>query len=103
MNGLLKKISSLSGYQDLNSRLTSGVDTIDSFQGLGLPRSARLPVVAKLYEDTQQPVILITNRADRALALFDELQFWLGVESVHYFPEPNPLSVSYTHLRAHET
>ncbi len=91
MNALLEKISSLSGYRDLRSRLVSGTDTIDSVHGLGLPRSARLPVVAKLYQDMQQPVILITNRADRALALFDELQFWLGEDAVHYFPEPNPL------------
>jgi len=91
MKSLLEKIGSLAGYRDLRSRLVSGVDTIDSVNGLGLPRSARLPVVAKLFEDLHQPVILITNRADRALSLFDELQYWLGEESVHYFPEPNPL------------
>jgi len=91
MKALLDKIGSLSGYQALRSRLTSGVDTIDSVQGLGLPRAARLPIVAKLHEDLKQPVLLITNRADRALALFDELKFWMGEESVFYFPEPNPL------------
>ena len=91
MKTLLNRIGTLSGYQVLRSRLTSGVDTIDSVQGLGLPRSARLPVVARLHEDLQQPVLLITNRADRALALLDELQFWLGNVPVHYFPEPNPL------------
>jgi transcription-repair coupling factor (superfamily II helicase) len=34
---------------------------------------------------------LLSNRADRALALFEELQFWMGETEAYYFPEPNPL------------
>jgi transcription-repair coupling factor (superfamily II helicase) len=56
-----------------------------------LPRAARLPLLACLHQDLETPIMLITNRADRALALFEELQFWLGEDGVHYFPEPNPL------------
>jgi transcription-repair coupling factor (superfamily II helicase) len=89
--GLLDKIKALPAYRVLLSRLEEGLDTVDSVQGLGLPRSARLPLVACIYQDLHRPIILISNRADRALALFEELQFWMDAVDVHYFPEPNPL------------
>lgn len=88
---LLEKIGKLPPYRTLLSRLNKGLDTNETVQGLGLPRAARLPLVARLYQDIQQPILLISNRADRALALFEELQFWLGENQVQYFPEPNPL------------
>ncbi len=47
--------------------------------------------MAALHEDTQVPILLLTNRSDRALSLYDELGFWLPQEVNHYFPEPNPL------------
>jgi len=89
--GLLDKIKALPAYRVLLTRLEEGLDTVDSVQGLGLPRSARLPLVACIYQDLHRPIILISNRADRALALFEELQFWMDAVDVHYFPEPNPL------------
>ncbi|MBI5935863.1 MAG: transcription-repair coupling factor [Chloroflexi bacterium] len=58
---------------------------------LGLPRSARLPVLASLHADLNQPILLITDRADHALALFDELGFWLPEAPRYLFAEPNPL------------
>ncbi len=88
---LLDRIGDLPAYRDLLTRLTSGLETVDTAQGLGLPRAARLPVVAQLQADLQRPILLISNRADRALALFEELQFWLGETPAYYFPEPNPL------------
>lgn len=91
MNHVLEKIRQLPAYQSLLHRLRTGVDRIDTFQGLGLPRAARLPLAASLVKDLEQPLLLISNRADRALALFEELQFWLGDQPAHYFPEPNPL------------
>jgi transcription-repair coupling factor (superfamily II helicase) len=88
---LLDKIGALPAYQNLIARLKEGLDTVDTVQGLGLPRSVRLPLMARLHQDLARPVLLISNRADRALALFEELQFWLGEEDAYYFPEPNPL------------
>jgi hypothetical protein len=41
----------------------------------------------------QVPLVLLTNRADRALELYDELSFWLPEGKHLYFPEPNPLSM----------
>lgn len=88
---LLNAIEGLPAYRSLRDRLGAGLDTINTVQGLGLPRAARLPLVARLHQDLQKPVLLISNRADRALALFEELQFWSESENTHYFPEPNPL------------
>ena len=88
---LLDKFGKIPGYQSLLVRLNDGLETIDSFQGLGLPRSARLPLAASLYQELNRPILLISNRADRALSLFEELQFWTGETEAHYFPEPNPL------------
>ena len=57
---------------------------------MGLPRAARLPILASLHADLNLPILLITDRADHALSLFDELGFW--VKSPRYlFAEPNPL------------
>ena len=88
---LLDKFGKLPPYRNLLARLHEGLDTNETVQGLGLPRAARLPLVARLYQDHHKPILLISNRADRALALFEELQFWLGKTQTHYFPEPNPL------------
>ncbi|MDY6872783.1 MAG: transcription-repair coupling factor [Chloroflexota bacterium] len=88
---LLDKIGDLPAYQELLTRLKTGLETVETARGLGLPRAARLPLVARLQRDLDRPVLLISNRADRALALNEELQFWLGERPVHYFPEPNPL------------
>ncbi|MBI5830319.1 MAG: DEAD/DEAH box helicase, partial [Chloroflexi bacterium] len=82
---------------------------------LGLPRAARLPLVAALAADLQRPALLIAARSDRALLFNEELPAWLpstqhshsaslrGLSSalgtqhstlagtIHHFPEPNPL------------
>ena len=88
---LLEKIKTLPDYKGLLSGLDQGLDTVDTVQGLGLPRSVRLPLVASLAQDLAQPLLLLSNRADRALALYEELKFWMGERPAYYFPEPNPL------------
>lgn len=86
MQIVLDKIRSLAQYQQLLTQLQSA----QLQPGLGLPRSARLPMLASLHQDSNHPILLITDRADHALSLFDELGFW--VESPRYhFAEPNPL------------
>lgn len=88
---ILESIRALPAYKNFLSDLQSESGPDRPLAGLGLPRSVRLPLLATLYQDLQKPILLISNRANRALALFEELQFWLGGEGVHYFPEPNPL------------
>ncbi|MGE5248960.1 MAG: transcription-repair coupling factor [Bacteroidota bacterium] len=83
---IIERIQQLPAYQDLLGRLRDGEDIAP----LGLPRSARLPVMAALHESLDRPILLITDRADHALTLFDESGFWL--RSLRYFfNEPNPL------------
>ncbi|MBI5354456.1 MAG: transcription-repair coupling factor [Chloroflexi bacterium] len=86
MKLLLAHLHELSQYQQLLTQLQAG----ESISGLGLPRSARLPILAALHGDLDQPILLITDRADHAMSLYDELGFW--VKSPRYlFAEPNPL------------
>jgi transcription-repair coupling factor (superfamily II helicase) len=86
MESIFNNIRSLSQYQQLLKRIQVGEEQ----PGLGLPRAARLPVLAALHQDLSRPILLITDRADHALALFDELGFWVKSPRYH-FAEPNPL------------
>ena len=86
MQIILDNIRSLSQYQQLLKDLDAG----QAQPGLGLPRSARLPILAALHQDLGRPILLITDRADHALSLFDELGFWIKSARYH-FAEPNPL------------
>lgn len=84
---MLKTIQSLKSYQRLVEDLSAGI----LVPGLALLRSARLPVLAALAQDLKRPILLLTDRADRALTLLDELSFWLPDAPRQIFPEPNPL------------
>ena len=87
MEIILDQIRALSQYQQLLKQLQ--VDG-KPLPGLGLPRATRLPVLAALHEDLSRPILLITDRADHSLSLFDELGFWIQSPRYH-FAEPNPL------------
>jgi transcription-repair coupling factor (superfamily II helicase) len=87
MEILLEKIRALLQYQQLLKQIQENGKQIP---GLGLPRAARLPVLAALRKDLNRPILLVTDRADHALALFDELSFWVQSPRYH-FSEPNPL------------
>ena len=84
---VLDAIRATGAYQELLADLRDGV----KLPGLGLPRSARLPVLAALQHDLAAPVLLLTHRADRALTQLDELGFWAPDALRQHFPEPNPL------------
>ena len=86
MELILERIRQLPPYQQLLADLPEPKE----HNGLGLPRAARLPVLAALQIDLQRPTLFVTDRADHALSLFDELGFW--TQSPRYlFSEPNPL------------
>lgn len=87
MEILLDKIRSLPQYQQLLKQIQENGRQIP---GLGLPRATRLPVLAALHQDLARPILLITDRSDHSLALFDELGFWVRSPRYH-FAEPNPL------------
>src|SRR5512142_2238063 len=86
MESVLQKIRELTPYKDLVTEL----HVQREHAGLGLPRAARLAILAALHLDLEHPIVFITDRADHALSLYDELGFW--VQSPRYlFSEPNPL------------
>jgi transcription-repair coupling factor (superfamily II helicase) len=87
MENLLEQICELPAYQRMLVELQSG----KSLPGLALPRAARLPVLAALHSSLNRPVLLVTDRADHALQLHDELAFWAPHVSRYIFSEPNPL------------
>jgi transcription-repair coupling factor (superfamily II helicase) len=87
MKKLLDSIRALPLYTDVLNAAQSG----ERYPGLGLPRATRLPMLASLSEDLGVPILLLTDRADRALEFADELSFWLLKSPRYLFPEPNPL------------
>lgn len=84
---MIEVIRESNSYQHLLADLKAGI----LLPGLALPRAARLPVLAALREDLGLPILLLTDRADRALTLLDELSFWMDNGQRQFFPEPNPL------------
>lgn len=81
--------------QDLISAIKRGdydSNSMDSkLPALGLPRAARLPITASLYRELGQPILLIVDRTDHALTVYEELALWLPDSLRILFPEPNPL------------
>ena len=87
MKNLLDSIRSRPFYSDI----LPAAESAEPFSGLGLPRAARLPMLACLSEDLRVPILFLTDRADRALEFADELSFWLKDSPRYLFSEPNPL------------
>ncbi|RPI82796.1 MAG: hypothetical protein EHM41_17520, partial [Chloroflexi bacterium] len=74
----------LHSLKDVQTELERG----ESPTRLGLRRPARLPVLAALYKGLNRPLVLLTERADQALVLADELGMWLPDVPRLLFPEP---------------
>jgi transcription-repair coupling factor (superfamily II helicase) len=87
MDYLLERLCGAPEYQALVKSLTEK----PKLASLGLPRAARLPVLAALHKDLNRPLIVITDRADHGSALYEELGFWLPDTPRFFFAEPNPL------------
>ncbi len=87
MEILLASLRSTPEYRSFLNQVQSD----QPLTGLGLPRAARLALLAALHGDLNRPLLLLTDRADHALALYDELAFWLPSAARYLFSEPNPL------------
>lgn len=87
MKEALSKIRNLAAFSELEKALAARANLVK----LGLIRSARLPVTAALAESLARPIVLLTQRRDRALAYFEELQLWSPETERLYFPEPSAL------------
>ncbi len=59
---------------------------------LGLPRSGRAALLARLFVDLKQPALLLTGRVEQAPIWQQSLSAWLPAgQEVLRFPEPTPL------------
>lgn len=87
MDFLLASLRSTPEYQSLLKQVQEN----HPLAALSLPRAARLALLAALHGDLNRPLIYLTDRADHALALYDELAFWLPSAARYLFSEPNPL------------
>jgi transcription-repair coupling factor (superfamily II helicase) len=87
IRNVLDKLLNQPIFEDLVERIGSG----DPPPLVGLPRAARLPVLAAVRESLDRPVLLLTDKADRTLVLEDELRFWDPELNISVFPEPDPL------------
>ncbi len=95
MDFILQHLRSTPEYQSFLKQVQDDL----RLPALGLPRAARLALVAALHGDPStssgqalnRPILLLTDRADHALALFDELSFWAPTAQRYLFAEPNPL------------
>jgi transcription-repair coupling factor (superfamily II helicase) len=74
-----------------DTRVSSSINLSDKYPSIGLRRSARLPVLAAVFTELNVPILLLTDRTDRALTIYDELELLLPDASRLYFPEPSPL------------
>lgn len=74
-----------------DQRISESINLSDKYPSIGLRRSARLPVLAAIHSELNIPILLITDRTDRALSIYDELELLLPDSSRLYFPEPSPL------------
>ncbi len=77
--------------RESDPKFSSPINSLADFPGIGLRRSARLPVLAAIYEELQIPILLLTDRTDRALTLYDELTLLAPNAASLFFPEPGPL------------
>ena len=87
MNAVLELIHKLPAFKELVSSIEAGKSPIN----LALLRAARLPVLAALHQEKQIPILLLTQKTDRAMALAEELAIWLPNSAQYFFPEPTSL------------
>ena len=71
--------------------LATALEAEQALPALGLRRSIRLPVLVSLQRMLKRPVLLLTDRADHALSLGEELELWAPETPRLVFPEPTPL------------
>ncbi len=84
---ILEILSNQSAFQKLADEIRSG----SAPDQLGFARSPRLPFLAAIQTVLDRPLLLISDKTDRALILEDEWDFWHQEQKLTLFPEPDPL------------
>ena len=81
---ILELLSSQPAFQKLADEIRSG-NTQDQ---LGLARATRIPFLAAVQAELDRPLLLITDKIDRALVLEDEWDFWFQDQPLHVSLNP---------------
>jgi transcription-repair coupling factor (superfamily II helicase) len=84
---VLDSIRKLPAYIDVLDQIKVG----SQLTGLALSRASRLPILSALSLDLNVPILLVTDRNNKALTMVDELGFWLPDHPRYHFSEPTPL------------
>jgi transcription-repair coupling factor (superfamily II helicase) len=82
---------SIGSDSDPEIDLFKSASYLGDLPSLKLRRSARLPFLAAIYSEVDRPILLITDRTDRALTLSDELSLLAPQALLVNYPEPSPL------------
>lgn len=85
---LLEPIRALPDYAAFLRKLEAG-ERVE--QSLHIPRSIRVALTAMLACDLRRPIVLLVPRADRMLAIEEEIPAWEPDLRVLTFPDPNPV------------
>jgi transcription-repair coupling factor (superfamily II helicase) len=88
LSPLLTYIHELPEYKRLCQQLGRDIGIPHQIR---LPRAARPPLAVALARDLHRPIVLLLPRADRLIALTDELPAWDPELNMLAFPDPNPL------------
>jgi len=71
-------------FEPVITSLTEGEKRIE----IGLRRSARASVITTIHEALRRPILVVTDHADRASALAEEISIWNKDIQTYIFPEP---------------
>ncbi|MDO9087902.1 MAG: transcription-repair coupling factor [Anaerolineaceae bacterium] len=82
-------LEAIQNHPDFKS-LIDLIETSSTHNALGLIRSVRLPMLASLKNTLDRPIVFIVERMDQAIAIADELGFWMKTDGIILFPEPSP-------------
>jgi hypothetical protein len=84
MTAILERVAEQQAFEELEQQLAAGQTPLK----LGLMRSARLPVLAALSARLKRPILLLTQRRDRACFSLNQARF-----SMKTRPGARPLAV----------
>jgi transcription-repair coupling factor (superfamily II helicase) len=81
----------VSSIADTARELITALKSSDEIPPLGLRQAARLPIVSALYRQLNVPMLVLVDRSDHALTVFDELSLWVPESNRMLFQEPTTL------------
>lgn len=88
LNALLNLFDDIPAYAEARAQIAQRGELLP----LGLYKAARPPLLAKLYQEHDGPVLFLHGRVEQIPIWQQELEAWLpDSHPLHRFPEPTPL------------